>query len=39
MSQIFKTCFGQSVQVWMDEKLVTIFLFEIHSSAAVFLNL
>jgi len=36
---IFKTCFGQSEQVWMDEKLVTILLFEIQSSAFVFSNL
>jgi len=35
-SKIFKTCFEQSEQVWMDEKLVTIFLFEIQSSAFVF---
>jgi len=38
-SNIFKTCFGQSEQVWMDEKLVTILLFEIQSRAFVFLNL
>ena len=31
-SNIFKTCFGQSEQVWMDEKLVTILRFEIQSS-------
>jgi len=35
---ILKTCFGQSEQVWMDEKLVTILLFEIQSSAFAFLN-
>jgi len=35
-SNIFKTCFGQSEQVRMDEKLVTILLFEIKSSAFVF---
>jgi len=29
MSKIFKTCSRQSEQVWMDEKLVTILLFEI----------
>ena len=39
MSNIFKTCVRQSEQVWMDEKLVTILLFEIQSSAFVFLNL
>jgi len=38
-SKIFKICFGQSEQVWMVEKLVTILLFEIQSSAFVFLNL
>jgi len=38
-SSTFKTCFGQSQQVWVDEKLVTILLFEIQSSAFVFLNL
>jgi len=38
-SNIFKTCFGQSEQVWMDEKLVKILLFEIQRSAFVFLNL
>ena len=38
-SNIFKTCFGQSEQVWMDEKLVTILRFEIQSSAFVFVNL
>ena len=38
-SNILKTCFGQSEQVWMDEKLVTILLFEIQSSDFVFLNL
>jgi len=38
-SNIFKTCFRQSVQVWMDEKLVTFLSFEIQSSAFVFLNL
>jgi len=38
-SNILKTCFGQSEQVWMDEKLVAILLFEIQSSAFVFLNL
>jgi len=38
-SNIFKTCFGQSEQVWMDEKLITILHFEIQSSAFVFLNL
>jgi len=38
-SNIFKTCFRQSEQVWMDEKLVTILLFEMQSSAFVFLNL
>jgi len=32
-------CFGQSEQVWMDEKLVTILRFEIQSSAFVFINL
>ena len=26
-NNILKTCFGQSEQVWMDEKLVTILLF------------
>jgi len=35
-SKIFKTCFGQIKQVWMDEKLATILLFEIQSSAFVF---
>jgi len=35
-SKIFKTCFGQNEQVWMDEKLVTILLFEIRSSAFCF---
>jgi len=39
MSKIFKTCFGQIEQVWMDEKLVTILLFEIQSGAFVFINL
>jgi len=24
-SNLLKTCFGQNEQVWMDEKLVTIF--------------
>jgi len=38
-SKNLKTCFGQSEQVWMDEKLVTILLFEIQSSAFVFFNL
>jgi len=38
-SNIFKTWFRQSDQVWMDEKLVTILRFEIQSSAFVFLNL
>jgi len=38
-SNIFKTCFGQSEQVWMDEKLVTILLFVIQCSAFVILNL
>jgi len=38
-SNIFKTCFRQSEQVWMDEKLVTILRFEIQSSAFVFSNL
>jgi len=38
-SNIFETCFGQSEQLWMDEKLVTISRFEIQSSAFVFLNL
>ena len=38
-SNIFKTCFGQSEQVWMEEKLVTILRFEIQRSAFVFLNL
>jgi len=38
-SNIFQTCFGQSEQLWMDETLVTIFLFEIQSSAFVILNL
>ena len=38
-SNIFKTCFRQSEQVWMDEKLITILRFEIQSSAFVFLNL
>jgi len=37
-SNIFKTCFGQSEQVWTDEKLVTILRFEIQSSAFVFLK-
>ena len=27
MSNILKTCFGQSEQVWMDEKLITNFAF------------
>jgi len=35
-SKIFKTFLGQSDQVWMDEILVTILLFEIESSAFVF---
>ena len=35
-SNIFKTCFGQSEQVWMDEKLITTLLFQIQSSAFVF---
>jgi len=39
MSNIFKTCFGLSEQVWMDEKLITILIFEIQSSAFVILNL
>jgi len=34
--KIFKTCFGQSEQVWMDEKLITILLVEIENSAFVF---
>ena len=38
-SNIFKACFGQSEQVWMDEKLVTILLFEIQRRSFVFLNL
>ena len=38
-SNIFKTCFRQSEQVWMDETLVTILRFEIQTSAFVFLNL
>jgi len=38
-SNILKTCFGHSEQFWMDEKLVTLLLFEIQSSAFVFLNL
>jgi len=38
-SNIFKTCFQQSEQAWMDENLVTILRFEIQSSAFVFLNL
>jgi len=38
-SNIFKNCFGQSEQVWMDENLVTILRFEIQSSTFVFLNL
>jgi len=38
-SNILKTCFRQSEQVWMDENLVTILRFEIQSSASVFLNL
>jgi len=38
-SSIFKTCFKQSEQVRMDDKLVTILVFEIQSSAFVFLNL
>ena len=38
-SNIFKTFFGQSEQVWMDEILVTILFFEIQSGAFVFLNL
>jgi len=38
-SRIFKTCFKQSEQVRMDDKLVTILVFEIQSSAFVFLNL
>jgi len=36
-SNVLKTCFGQSEQGWMDENLVTILLFEIQSSAFVFL--
>jgi len=36
---MLKTCFGQSEQVWMDEKLITMLLFEIQSSAFVFLNI
>jgi len=39
MSNIFKTCFRQSEQVWMDENLVTILRFEIQSSDFDFLNL
>jgi len=35
-NNILKTCFGQSEQVWMDEKLVTIFPFEIQSNSFVF---
>jgi len=35
-SNSFKTCFGQGEQVWMDEKLVTVLLFEIQISAFVF---
>jgi len=38
-SNIFETCFGQSEQVWMDEKLATILRFDIQSSAFVILNL
>ena len=38
-SNIFKTCFGENEQVWMDEKVVTILLFEIQSSAFVFVNI
>jgi len=38
-SKIFKICFGGIEQVWMDEKLVTILLFEIQSSSFVFFNL
>jgi len=38
-SNIFKNCFGQIEQVWMDEKLVKILIFEIQSSVFVFLKL
>jgi len=38
-SNILKTYFGQSEQVWIDKRLVTILRFEIHSSAFVFFNL
>ena len=38
-SNILKTCFEQSEEVWMDKKLVTIFLLEIKSSYFVFFNL
>ena len=37
-SNMLKTCFGQSKQVWMDEKLVTDLRFEIQSSAFVFIS-
>jgi len=37
-SKIFKTGFGQSEQVWMDEKLVTILLFEIQSTVELRLS-
>jgi len=35
-SNILKTCFGQSEQVWLNEKLVTILRFEIQSSTFIF---
>jgi len=35
--KIFKPCFGQMEQVWMDEKLVTILLFQ--SSVSFFKSL
>jgi len=38
-SNIFKSCFRQSEQVWMDENLVTLLRFQVQSSAFVFLNL
>jgi len=36
---MFKTCFGQSEQVWMDEKLVTVLRFEIQSSVYIYKSL
>jgi len=38
-SNMFKTCFGQSEQVWMDEKLVTVLGFEIQSSVYIYKSL